>query len=340
MIVDAAAHPVVRHGDELREYMPEPWRSRPFPGPERYQYAAPDGEYAERPESGLPGSDPAALPRAADVVVLLPLTRGLLPNIDLGSAICAATNAWLADVWLRDARCRGSIRVNPSDPNAAVAEIERWAEDPRFVQVAIPVQSHHPYGHRSFYPIWAAAARHRLPVALHVDGGAGVDFPPTPVGYPRYAIEYAALHPFNAVYHLASFVAEGVFSRLDDFRLVLADGGLDAMTPIVWRLDRDWRSEREAIPWARHAPSSEIRDHVRVCAHRVDLPRDGATLESWLEISGAAELLMWASNHPQWDTWDPETAFAGIDRSVRAAIMGGTASGLYDLVPAGTAPPA
>ena len=82
MIVDAAAHPVVRHGDELREYMPEPWRSRPFPGPERYQYAAPDGEYAERPESGLPGSDPAALPRSAGGVEREGLSGARLPDYD------------------------------------------------------------------------------------------------------------------------------------------------------------------------------------------------------------------------------------------------------------------
>jgi predicted TIM-barrel fold metal-dependent hydrolase len=323
MIVDAASHPVFQHPDDLREYMPEPWRSRPFPGPDRYQYAAPGGEYAESPAP------------AADVTVLLPLTRGLLPNVDLGSAICAATNAWLADVWLDDPRRRGSIRVNPSDPDAAIAEIERWADDPRFVQVAVPTQSHHPYGQRSFFPIWAAAARQRLPVALHVDGGASVDFPPTPVGYPRYAIEYAALHPLNAAFHLASFIAEGVFSRLEGFRLVLADGGLDALTPIVWRLDRDWRSEREAIPWARHLPSAAVRHHVRVCAHRVDLPRDPAALDTWLEITSAADVLMWASNHPQWDAWDPEGAFAGIDDSVRARILGDTASELYDFVGAG-----
>ena len=42
-IIDAVAHPVVRRADELRVYMPEPWRSRTFPPPHRYLYPAPTG---------------------------------------------------------------------------------------------------------------------------------------------------------------------------------------------------------------------------------------------------------------------------------------------------------
>jgi uncharacterized protein len=115
-LVDAAAHPVGATGDEIRRYMKEPWRSAYFPGPERYHYASPFGEYddATVPSAGgLPGSDPGLLVDqlgvdAAARVVLVPLTRGLLPNTDLGSAVCAATNDWLAEQSLdTDDRLRG-----------------------------------------------------------------------------------------------------------------------------------------------------------------------------------------------------------------------------------------
>ncbi len=36
-----------------------------------------------------------------------------------------------------------------------------------------------------YLPVWEAAAAARMPVAVHLDGGAGADFPPSPVGYVR-----------------------------------------------------------------------------------------------------------------------------------------------------------
>jgi predicted TIM-barrel fold metal-dependent hydrolase len=312
-LIDAAAHPVGATGEEIREYMLEPWRSAYFPGPERYHYASPFGEYDEAatPAGGLPGSDPALLAEQLGAegpsrIVLLPLTRGLLPNTDLANAVCAATNEWLAERWLgADDRFRGSVRINPTDPQAAVEEIERWAGDERFVQVAVPLQSHHPYGQRGFFPIWQAAARHRLPVAIHVDGGASIDYHPSSAGPLRYALEYNALLPFTAAYHLASLIAEGVLERLPDVRFVFADGGLSALVPIIWRLDKDWRSTRVEVPWTRKLPSAYIREQVRFCLARADLPRAPGD-EAWWQIAQADELLMYASNYPHVDWLSPD----------------------------------
>ena len=313
-IVDAAAHPVGATGQEIRQYMQEPWRSAYFPGPERYHYASPFGEYDEAtvPDAGgLPGSEPTLLleqlaPDAATRIVLLPLTRGLLPNTDLGSAICSATNQWLAEHWLAaDDRFRGSIRVNPTDPDAAVAEIKLWADDPQFVQVAVPLQAHAPYGQRVFFPIWEAAAARRLPVAIHADGGASVDFHPSAAGPLRYALEYNALLPFTAAYHLASLIAEGVLERLPDARFVFADGGLSALIPIIWRLDKDWRSTRVEVPWTTKLPSVYIREQVRFCMSRADFPRDRGDA-TWWTVAQADNLLLYASNYPQSDWLSPD----------------------------------
>ena len=313
-IVDAAAHPVGATGNEIRSYMKEPWLSAYFPGPERYHYASPFGEYDEAtvPDAGgLPGSDPALLiaqlgPDAMSRIVLVPLTRGLLPNTDLASAICTATNEWLAEHWLgADERFRGSIRVNPTDPVAAVAEIERWADDARYVQVAVPLQSHQPYGQRAFFPIWEAAAARRLPVAIHVDGGASIDFNPSAAGPLRYALEYDALLPFTAAYHLASLIAEGVLERLPDARFVFADGGLSALVPIIWRLDKDWRSTRAEVPWTTKLPSAYIREQVRFCITRADFPRDRGDA-SWWSVAQGDDLLLYASNYPQNDWLSPD----------------------------------
>lgn len=340
-VIDAAAHPLMPTGEELREYLDEPWRHKYFPGPERYQYASPFGEYrvGTEPPSGLPGSDPEVFIRQLDeagigTAVLLPLTRGLLPNTDLASAICRATNDWLADVWLSGAgggRFRGSIRINADDPDAAVAEIERWASRPEMVQVAVTLQAHRPYGQRAYFRIWESAAAHGLPVSIHVDGGASVDFHPTAAGPVRYALEYATLYPLTVAFHLASFVAEGVFERLPSLKVVCADGGLSAVVPIIWRLDKDWRGTREEIPWTKRLPSTYLREHVRFCLHTADLQRAPGTSAAWWRIADAASFLLYASNYPHRDFLSPADAAAGLGAELVERVLVDNAATLYDL---------
>ena len=259
-VVDAALHPAPREVEGIRAYLSPSYRQLSFPRPFRYLYPAPTGvpPYGEfrddsRVDGGMPGSDIRATcafldESGTDLAILVPLTRGLMPNLDLGSEICAATNAWLADTWLADGaagqRFRGSIRVNPEDSERAVAEIDRWSDHPGFVQVAVPLESHHPYGHRLYRRLWEAAAVAGLPVAVHSDGGAGTDFPPTPNGYPRFYVEYMTLYPVNFIYHLSSLIAEGVFDRVPDLRFVFADGGHDVLVPLMWRMDVDWPISR------------------------------------------------------------------------------------------------
>ncbi len=345
-VVDAAVHPLVRQPDELREYMAEPWRSLPFPGPHRYLFptptgVAPYGEYRQdaRPEKGLPGSDPALMARHLDelgvgTAVLLPLCRGLLPNVDLGSAVCAATNDWLKATWLGPAnsegRYRGTIRVNPEDPAAAAREIERWAGDPAFVQVGVPLEAHRPYGQRNYTPIWEAAARHGLPVAVHSEPGAGTDFFSTPNGYHRHHIEYHSLFPANFIYHLSSLIAEGVLERLPELRFVFADGGFDVLMPLMWRMDLDWPISRIEVPWVSRRPSDYLRDHFRFCTAKLE----GAPPEirgDWFEMAGGADLLMYASNYPHWSTMAAGEFFPQLPEDVRARVLGGNARALYRL---------
>ena len=342
-IVDCAVHPSMRHRDEVREYMQEPWRSRPFPGPERYFYPAPMGDYCPDAHTpgALPGSDPQAVGRrlfdemGIDRAVLMPLTRGLLADDDLATAICAATNDWLASTWLgkqnTHGRFYGSIRVNAGDPDQAVREIERWAGHPAMVQVVVPMQAHRPYGQRVYFPIWEAAARHGLPVAVHADGGAGVDFWPSAAGYYSTFIEYRTLYPTNFAYHLASLIAEGVFDRLEDLVFVFADGAHHMLAPLIWRMDKDWRPTRRETPWTKQLPSTYLRGHVRFCTDPFELPHDPKVLDDWLDITDARDTLLFASNYPYWDRYDPREAFPGVGQELRERILAGNALSLYKL---------
>lgn len=344
-IVDALVHPKSSGRDELREYMDEPFRHRPFPPAERYFYPNPLGEATSAPASSLLATDPARTrdelslggsdaggPRHA---ILLPLTHGLLPDVDLGNAVCAATNEWLAAKWLAgpaEKSCfYGSIRVNPLDPVGAVQEIEKWAQHPLMVQVGVPMESLHPYGQRMFHDIWRAADRHGLPVAIHSDGGSGVDFAPTLTGYVHHFVEREALYPINYAFHLASFIAEGVFERLPGLRIIFADGGLDMLKPLIWRLNKDWRSTKSDTPWVSRQPEDYLREHVRFCTHLCEHPPPGEGSARWAELADYASLLMYGSGYPMWNYFSVGEATEVLPSGLWETISYTNAAALYNL---------
>jgi len=72
------------------------------------------------------------------------------------------------------------------------------------------MQSREPYGKPMFEPIWEAAAAHKLPVAVHINGGkrrrlSADGSPVMPHTYPGYA----AFMPLNYFVHLATLHRRG-----------------------------------------------------------------------------------------------------------------------------------
>jgi predicted TIM-barrel fold metal-dependent hydrolase len=337
-IVDAAAHPFPRDQDDIRKYMSAPLSHLRFPGLDGYFYPPPADEYRPdfAPEGGLPGSDPEMLSRqllgedAADALILLPITRGLLPDVDMASEVCVGTNKWLAEEWLPydTDRFFGSIRINPADPDRAIREIEAWADHPQMLQVAVPLQAHQPYGQRKYRPIWECAVRHGLPVVVHADALGGNEFWPTSVGYPIYYVEYAAQYPINYIVHLMSLIAEGVFEDIEDLVFVFADGGIDMLFPLIWRLDSDWRPLRSVTPWVKQTPVDYLRSHVRFCSQRFEGPVDPPQRPGWLESVDAEHLLMYSSNYPS-VSLQSIAAFDDVSPVIRDAVIGKNALDLY-----------
>ncbi len=98
-VIDASVHIFCQSNKDLRQnFMREPFRSRGFPDYEMDWYGAPGGEYVERskgPDRQYPGSDPALVGRHlfvdgdVDVAILHPMTRGIMPDRHLGTAIAA-----------------------------------------------------------------------------------------------------------------------------------------------------------------------------------------------------------------------------------------------------------
>ncbi len=181
---------------------------------------------------------------------------------DLSAALCRAINNWIAAEWLdRDPRLRASIVVPVHSPDLAVAEIERRADDTRFVQVLMLRDDRDSrWAGGSTGRSIAAAERHGLPIGIHA--GSSFRHPPSALGWPSYYIEdYVSQAPgFAGV--LNSLVTEGVFNKFPRLKVVLIESGVTWLPAHFWRINKTWRGVRCGNPVAR---SPAVRDHPRAC---------------------------------------------------------------------------
>ena len=196
--IDCDIHPTLPGLRTLFPYLPEHWRdifvqrgmhelvSNNYP-PGAPLSCRPDW----RPQSGGPASHldqlrAQALDPWSTSLAICNCLYGvqLLFSEDMAAAIARAMNEWMARELLdREPRLRTSIVVPMQNVDLAVQEIEHWAADRRFVQVLLLVMGDMPLGRRFYWPIYAAAEKHGLPIGIH----AGSNYhnpPPRPAGDP------------------------------------------------------------------------------------------------------------------------------------------------------------
>jgi uncharacterized protein len=310
-LIDASVHIFAQSNTDLRGFMREPFTSRGFPDYEMDWYGAPGGEYATgTDEHGYPGSDPATAAkhlfsgRGVDVAVLHPMTRGIMPDRHLGTAIAAAHNEMMVSRWLENTefgdRFRGTIRVNPDDIAGALREIAKYKDHPRVVQIGIPMQSRELYGKPQFWPLWEAAVDAKLPVAVHIEVGSGIAAAPTPSGNTQTYEQYVSFMALNYLYHLMNMIAEGVFERMPGLKFVWADGAADLLTPFIWRMDCFGRPHLEQTPWAPRMPSDYLPGHVYFIQGSLDGPGDTDFAGEWFGFTGKEDMVMFGSSYPHW----------------------------------------
>ncbi|RTL66194.1 MAG: amidohydrolase [Hyphomicrobiales bacterium] len=220
-------------------------------------------------------------------------------NEDLAAGLCRGLNTWLAREWLdRDPRLRGSIVLPVQSVERSVDEIEHWANDKRFVQVLMLVGGETPLGRRHNWPIYAAAARHGLPVGIHA--GSSFRHPTTPVGWTSYYTEDYVNQSLAFQTQLASLICEGVFSKYPDLRVVLIESGVSWLPAHIWHLDKFWKGLRMEVPWVDRPPFEIVRDHVRLTAQPLDGPATPVAFGQFMEQMGSDKLLLFASDYPHW----------------------------------------
>jgi uncharacterized protein len=238
----------------------------------------------------------------------------------MAAAFCRAVNDWIAAEWLeRDSRLRASIMVPAQNPELAAAEIEHRAHDARFVSVLVLAGLDMPLGRRLFWPLFRAAAAHRLPVTIHA--GSAYRHPPSASGWPSFLLEDYVSNTQLFAAQLASLVSEGVFAKFPELTVVLAESGFTWLPAFAWKFNKTWRGVRTEVPWVDKAPFDVIRDHVRLTIQPADAPSDPQTLRAVIEQIGSDAMLLFSSDFPHWQFDGDDVLPEGLSDDLVQKIM-------------------
>ncbi len=311
--IDCDIHPGVPGMEALLPYMSDYWRQqfveREIDGIEIASYP-PNSPLACRPDWREAGTKPASSLQNVqtnalqglqlDYAICNPLYGGQVAMSEhMGTALCSATNDWIRHEWLdKEPRLRASITVAAQDPIAAVQEIERCAEDKRFVQVMLLVANELTLGRRYYWPIYEAAQRHGLPIGIHA--GSMYRYPTTPTGWPTHLMQEYASAPQMFSAQVQSLLSEGVFDKFPDLNFVLIESGVGWVLPYMWRSTKTWRGVRGEVPWMTRSTIEEVRSRIRLTIQPFDGPDAGPELERFIDQLGNDEMLLFSSDYPHW----------------------------------------
>jgi predicted TIM-barrel fold metal-dependent hydrolase len=331
-VVDADVHNAFKNREVLKKYLPAKWHAYHdqalhnggWPG--ATQSAARPSTFRNDawPEEGTPGSSLELL--RAQLLDRYGVHRAVLHPItdimfhaqagELALAQAAATNDWMVDEWLdREERVYGAITVPIEDGARAAEEIRRVGPNPRFVNVTLTVTTREPLGDPKYWPIYETAVEHGLPVVVHVGGFGGYAASFTATGEPSFFVERHTNWSLSYPQQVVSLLYSGVFTRLPELQIVLEEGALGWLPPLMWRLDRTWAAHREQVPHLTERPSTVIRNHFWMTTQPLDEPEKHEHLVQMLDHLAMDDRILYASDDPHHD-------FDAPDRVLPASVIG------------------
>jgi hypothetical protein len=333
-LIDCDVHPTVPGLSALFPYLDDMWRDtairRGFDEMNTISYPANTPLTVRndwRDAKGRGATTPEQLARhvldpfGTDTAILNCLygTNALFSD-DQQGVFCRALNEWIAREWLdRDARLRASIVIPLTNTELAVAEIERRAADPRFVQVLMLVSGEIPLGRRQNWPIYEAAQRHKLPIGIHA--GSTYRHPTTGMGWPTSFTEDYVNQSIAFQSQLSSLLAEGVFARFPDLTVVLMECGVSWLPAYLWRFTKFWRGLRSEIPWVSDPPAEIVRERVRVTLQPFDAPPDAGGIDRLINQIGSEDMLLFSTDYPHWQFDGDQAVPREIPEGLRHKMM-------------------
>ena len=249
---------------------------------------------------------------------------------EFATALACAYNDQLIEHWLdREPRLAGGMCINIDDPDHAVREIDRVGGHPQIAQVVLPTLADQQLGDPRYRPIWEAIIRNRLVLGMHHGYGTRTVF-----NYPRQHLEWKSLAPSHGMMsQLASLIFNGIFDSYPELRVIAIEAGFTWLPYFMTRLDHQYVSLRDQVPWVKQLPSDHLRRAVRFTTQPVEkLAR--RRFMSLIEDTGGEGMLMFSSDYPHYDSDEQDEALpTGLPDDLLAKIMGGNALATYPKLP-------
>jgi hypothetical protein len=177
----------------------------------------------------------------------------------------------------------------------------------------------HPLGKSRFWPIYRAAERHGLTIAIHA--GSSYHHAVTGSGWPSYYLEDYAAQAQAFHTQLGSLIAEGVFVKFPKLKAVLIESGVTWLPPYLWRLAKFWRGVRLEVPWIDRSPVEIVRDHILLTVQPFDAPSDSDIARRVIDQLPSDRMLLFASDFPHWQFDGDAMLPAGIEPALIRRIL-------------------
>jgi len=173
------------------------------------------------------------------------------------------------------------------------------------------------FTHPDYDVVWQEIQESDITITLHV--GADSSWDPVPLSFynndssvpvhkagdaPRDALAYMGIS-YNAELFLASMIFDGVLERFPNLRIGVVELGASWIISWMKHLDQSYRAFRriQDLSQVKQLPSEYVKKHIKIT------PFPGEDI-GWLLTSGAADLLMFASDYPHHEgTDDPISRF-------------------------------
>jgi uncharacterized protein len=347
LIVDADVHEYFNGFEALVPYLEPPWRRvvsefgfKAIPTGFPYWSASIRRTWETRLEwrprdGGELGSDVELMSRNLfdELGISIAVTNNLqLPvsalqgSYELGAALASAYNDQLIDAWLeKEPRLRGSLIISIDDPVGAAREIDRVGAHPQVVQVALPTLVDRQLGDPRYRPIWEAMTRQRLVLGLHHGYATRTVF-----GYPRQHIEWKSLAPSHGMMaQLSSLIFNGVFDTYPDLKVVAMEAGFTWLPYFMSRLDQQYISFRDQVPWVRRRPSDHLRSNVMLTTQPMEFISARQFMNLIADIE-SEDMIVFSSDYPHYDSDVVTEALpGGISEQIRSKVMGENALRTY-----------
>jgi uncharacterized protein len=112
-------------------------------------------------------------------------------------------------------------------------------------------------------------------------------------------------------------------------KLVIIEAGCGWVPDVLWRLDRNWMSVRDEVPWVTEPPSTRLAEHIRFTTQPFIEPETREHLRAFCDIIHGDRTLMFSSDYPHWDFDSPDRALNGLPSQIRERIRATNALEFY-----------